>query len=297
MTKNRVLDISNSDPYIFSKNNNLVLKFDNSNSESIVFSDIAVCVLANPKIVVTKSALAELLANNVIVVICDNNYLPIGMFVPFVENSVQTLRFNAQANLTVPTKKRLWQQIVRSKIRSQAGLLVELLGDDFGLQKLSGKVLSGDTSNVEAQAARIYWDKLFPSDKFSRDRFGPWPNSALNYGYTILRAIMVRAICGSGLHPTLGLHHHNRYDYFCLADDLMEPLRQLVDRTVMSDYFQMTEGNSLLPEHKKIIIESLYANFKFNRRNISLFDVCTTISNSLLQVIMGEDKRLVIPNI
>ena len=147
------------------------------------------------------------------------------MLLPLVGHHLQARRFVAQAAASVPTKKRLWRQIVRAKIELQAHTLETLHGDSAGVRPLMRLVRSGDPENVEARAARAYWPLLFADDDFRRDHERGDQNRLLNYGYTVLRAIVARAICAAGLHPALGLHHHNQYSAFCLADDLMEPFR------------------------------------------------------------------------
>ncbi len=154
------------------------------------------------------------------------------MLLPLVTHSLQAERFAAQARLAAPVRKRAWQQIVQAKITAQGRLLKERTHNDHGLDAIAKSVKSGDTANVEARAARIYWGKLFGETVFRRDADGDGLNACLNYGYAILRAVVARSLCGAGLHPSLGIHHHNRYDAFCLADDLMEPFRPLVDREV-----------------------------------------------------------------
>jgi hypothetical protein len=169
-------------------------------------------------------------------IVSNEKHLPAAMLLPLSTHSTQTERFARQAAVSLPTRKRAWQQIVQAKLRAQARLLEETTGADQGLHVMAGRVRSGDPDNLEAQAARVYWPALFgkeaSGEAFRRDPEGEGINVHLNYGYAVLRAIVARALCASGLHPSLGVHHHNRYDTFCLADDLMEPFRPLVDRVV-----------------------------------------------------------------
>jgi CRISPR-associated protein Cas1 len=205
-------------------------------TQTIPFADIAVLVTSHPQISFTQAVLAGLAAAGGMFIVSNEKHLPAAMLLPLSTHSTQTERFARQAGVSLPTRKRAWQQIVRAKLRAQARLLEEATGSDGGLGVMAGKVRSGDPDNLEAQAARIYWQALFgrgaSGEAFRRDPDGGGVNVHLNYGYAVLRAIVARALCASGLHPSLGVHHHNRYDTFCLADDLMEPFRPLVDRVV-----------------------------------------------------------------
>jgi len=194
--------------------------------------DVGVLIADTPTARYTHGTLVELLRHNAAVVFCDEKHLPAGMLLPVEANSVQAQRLHAQAEAKKPLLKRLWQQIIRAKIHRQAALLQELGRLEYAfLRELARKVRSGDPQNVEAQAARFYWPALFGRE-FRREREGSPPNGLLNYGYMVVRAAVARALCGAGLHPSLGLHHSNKYNAFALADDLLEPLRPVVDRAV-----------------------------------------------------------------
>jgi CRISPR-associated endonuclease Cas1 subtype II len=212
------------------------LRARDTQRQTIPFADIAVLVTSHPQISFTQAVLAGLAAAGGMFIVSNEKHMPAAMLLPLSTHSTQTERFARQAAVSLPTRKRAWQQIVQAKLRVQARLLQETAGADQGLLLMAGKVRSGDPDNLEAQAARIYWQALFgkdaPGKSFRRDPKGEGINVHLNYGYAVLRAIVARALCASGLHPSLGVHHHNRYDTFCLADDLMEPFRPLVDRVV-----------------------------------------------------------------
>jgi CRISPR-associated protein Cas1 len=212
------------------------LRARDTETQTIPFADIAVLVTSHPQISFTQAALAGLAAAGGMLIVSNEKHLPAAMLLPLSTHSTQTERFARQAAVSLPTRKRAWQQIVQAKLRAQARLLEETTGADQGLRVMAAKVRSGDPDNLEAQAARIYWPALLGKDAsgepFRRDPEGEGINVHLNYGYAVLRAIVARALCASGLHPSLGVHHHNRYDTFCLADDLMEPFRPLVDRVV-----------------------------------------------------------------
>lgn len=201
--------------------------------KTVPIEDMGMLLMEHEQVTVTQGLLAALMENNVAVVNCNAQHHPVGMLLNFQGNSTQTETFIAQAEASKPLKKQLWQQVVKAKINNQ-GAILNALGQDGGrLVKLAQEVRSGDTDNRESVAAVFYWPRLFKGiPHFLRDPEGPYPNNVLNYGYAILRATVARALVGSGLHPTLGLFHRNRYNAYCLADDMMEAYRPLVDQVV-----------------------------------------------------------------
>lgn len=207
--------------------------FEGDAGNTVPIEDMGMLLMEHEQVTVTQGLLAKLLEHNVAVVHCNGQHHPAGMLLNFQGNSTQTETFIAQAEASKPLKKQLWQQVVKAKITNQAAVL-EAMGQDGGrLYKLAQEVRSGDPDNREGTAAVYYWPRLFKGQPdFLRDREGHYPNNLLNYGYAILRATVARALAGSGLHPTLGLFHRNRYNAFCLADDMMEPYRPLVDQVV-----------------------------------------------------------------
>lgn len=194
--------------------------------------DLGVLVVEHPQVTWTHVLMQELLDQNVAVVICDARHMPSGLLLPLSGNTLQQERFAAQVNASLPLKKQLWQQTIKAKIGNQAAVLEGLEKEGQALRYLAKQVRSGDTDNHEAQAAQRYWSQLFLHE-FRREREGDWPNPALNYGYAILRAATARALVAAGLLPTLGIHHHNRYNAYALADDIMEPYRPYVDSMVI----------------------------------------------------------------
>lgn len=207
--------------------------FEDETGKTVPIEDMGLMLMEHPQITVTQGLLAKLMEHNVAVVNCNEQHHPIGMLLNFQGNSTQTETFIAQAEAAKPLKKQLWAQVVKAKVGNQA-LILEAIGQDAGrLQKLQQEVRSGDVDNREGVAAVYYWPRLFKTyPDFLRSRDGAYPNNLLNYGYAILRAAVARAVVGSGLHPTLGLFHRNKYNAFCLADDMMEPYRPLVDQVV-----------------------------------------------------------------
>lgn len=196
--------------------------------------DIGVVVLDNKRITITSGVLEALLENNCAVITCDSKSMPVGLLLPLCGNTTQNERFRKQLDASLPLKKQLWQQTIQSKINNQASVLQDCMAEEVKCMRIwANDVKSGDPENLEARAAAYYWKYLFKDiDGFYRDREGPSPNSLLNYGYAILRAVVARSLVISGLLPTLGIHHHNRYNAYCLADDIMEPYRPYVDELV-----------------------------------------------------------------
>jgi CRISPR-associated protein Cas1 len=223
------------------------------------------------------------------------------MYVPLTGHHLQTKRFAAQAAATVPTRKRLWQQIVCAKVHAQAYSLEKICGKDHGLHLLAGRVKSGDPNNIEAQAARRYWSYLLGGEKkgktFKRDSDGnDIINICLNYGYGVLRAIVARSLCASGLHPSLGIHHHNQYNPYCLADDLMEPFRPTVDQAVCEYLLLNGVKSELTTEVKAFLIGRITSRYHLAGEQRTVFDVMSRISASLAQIYLGEQKNLDLPD-
>ena len=203
--------------------------------------DIGVVVLDNKQITITLGVLEALLENNCAVITCDSKSMPVGLMLPLYGNTTQNERFRHQLGASLPLMKQLWQQTIKTKIENQAVVLRECVGEEIKCMKVwAADVKSGDPDNLEARAAAYYWKNLFKIEGFTRDREGIPPNNLLNYGYAILRAVVARGLVTSGLLPTLGIHHHNRYNAYCLADDIMEPYRPYVDRLVY-DVFKEEE--------------------------------------------------------
>mgnify|MGYP005837676291 FL=1 len=238
--------------YLKAKDEQMVVEYPGGNAESksIPIEDIGVVILDSPQITITHVLLNKLLANNAAIITTDDRHMPSGLLYPIESNTLQSERFTAQLSASVPLKKQLWQQTVQAKIQNQAFLLKTIGIDIEPMRYWARSVRSGDPDNYEGRAAAYYWKNLFmgyTNDIFIRGRNGDEPNNLLNYGYAILRAVVARSLVASGLLPTLGIHHHNRYNAFCLADDLMEPYRPFVDRIVLEivkagiDYTELTK--------------------------------------------------------
>ena len=209
----------------------MVVSREGVDSGTVPVEDLGVLIIDHPGVSYTQALLATCFEENVVVVLCDRKHLPCAALLPLAGHSLHAKTLRLQIAASQPVQKRLWQVIIQAKIREQAGVLRSLVLDDLPLPAYAARVKSGDPDNVEAQAARIYWGKLFGTE-FRRDRDMEGINALLNYGYAILRAAVARTIVGAGLSPALGIHHRNQYDDLALADDLMEPLRPSVDLKV-----------------------------------------------------------------
>lgn len=227
----RVIELSETGIFVSRHRGFMLVSQGNDERGRVPIEDISVLIVSGPGCGLSSNLLQALLENNTPVVICGKNYLPAGMFLPISAHHQHAKRLRTQIEASLPLKKRLWQLIVKQKILNQGTILHHFFGKDGGLLMLAKRVGSGDSQNLEAQAAKRYWPRIF-GENFVRDPSLEGINSLLNYGYAVLRAGTARAICAAGLHPALGIHHCNQYNPFSLADDLMEPVRPLVDYVV-----------------------------------------------------------------
>ncbi len=293
----RILDFSEEPASLSARIGLLVIERKEQPELTIPFEDLSVVIVSHPQVHYTNAVLAGLAQACAAFISCNEKHLPVGMLLPLVGHSTQGERFIKQTQASQPTCKQLWKQVVQAKVKAQGNLLKELRGTDHGLMALAQKVRSGDPENIEGQASRIYWKNIFGEQEFSRDREAEDQNRFLNYGYTVLRAVTARAICGAGLHPTLGIHHHNRYDSYCLADDLMEPFRPIVDKAVAKLVGEKGIGAPMDKETKAFIIGALTGRFILEGESRTLFDIVSRTAASLAQVFEGETNELVLPEI
>jgi CRISPR-associated protein Cas1 len=285
--------------YLSTRFEQLVVKMRETEEEiRIPIEDIGVVMIESPEVTLTAAALAKLTAYNAAVVVCDAQHLPAGLLLPLDANSVQTERFLAQLEAKLPLKKQLWRQTVAAKILNQALLLEHLGKTAETLWRLAKQVQSGDKGNREAQAAKHYWKALFEGEAFSRDRFGAPPNNLLNYGYAVLRAAVARALVSSGLLPTVGIQHQNRYNAFCLADDLMEPYRPFVDFVVYR-LWQMRDKTlelfELTKEHKRELLQILTLPVEMLGERSPLLVALSQTTASLVRCFQGEASEMIYP--
>lgn len=276
------------------KNRQLVIKSETRES-SIPIEDIGFIVIDHAEIHLSITAMNLLVENNSSVIICNTNHLPNGMFLNLNSHHIQQEIFKNQINASVPLKKQLWQQTIIEKITNQGILLEKITGNKNSFDFLCSKVLSGDSSNMEGVAAAQYW-KLFFEIPFKRERFGDYPNSFLNYGYAILRAATARALSGSGLLNTLGIHHKSKYNAFALADDIMEPFRPIVDEKVfelMQTYDEQELNTVLKSELLQILTRTVY----FKEEKSPLMVALQKTASSLQQCYTGERKKIKYPKL
>lgn len=278
------------------KNDTLPESFKRMSEVTKPIEDIGVVVLDHKQITITSGVLEALLENNCAIITCDCKSMPVGLMLPLCGNTTQNERFRNQLDASLPLMKQLWQQTVRAKIENQASVLQECSGAEIRCMKVwADDVKSGDPNNLEARAAAYYWKNLFPIKNFTRDREGISPNNLLNYGYAILRAIVARGLVASGLLPTLGIHHHNRYNAYCLADDIMEPYRPYVDRLVYSMINQGVDYTELTKELKAqlLTIPTLETNIGGKRSPLMVAVGQTTAS--LHKCFSGELRKISYP--
>lgn len=271
-------------------------KSENEIKRTVPIEDLGVIILDHKQITITQALLAELMDNNCAVITCDSQRLPTGLFLPLAGNTVQNERFRLQIDASLPLKKQLWQQTIEAKIRNQAAMLSYTTGEVHkNMMKWSDSVKSGDTENMEARAAVYYWKTLFPDNPyFVRDHEGGGANALLNYGYAILRAIVARALVASGLLPTLGIHHHNRYNAYCLADDIMEPYRPYVDKVVF-DILSEDDESDITTDIKIKLLNIPVVEVNIGGRRSPLMVAVSHTTSSLVKCLRGESRRLIYP--
>lgn len=279
------------------KNQQLLIRREGIETQTIPIEDIGYVIMDHFGVSISHGALGALLNNNTAVITTNDRHLPEGMFLPLAGNCEQNEHFRNQLNASEPLKKQLWKQTVKAKINNQSGLLHQLGLVNESLKKMDSKVLSGDTGNYEAQAARYYWSVLFDPFLFRRKRYGEPPNNLLNYGYAILRAVIARSLTGSGLLPGVGIHHRNKYNAYPLADDIMEPYRPYVDEIVWNLAMNEYDISELTTDIKKEMLEIPTIPVKINGQNLSLMLAATRTTASLQKCFRGESRKLIYPRI
>lgn len=276
------------------RNLQLVIKTEVKES-SIPIEDIGFIVVDHPEIYLSIPLMNLMIENNTSLILCNANHLPNGMFLNLNSHHIQQEIFKNQIDASLPLKKQLWQQTIVEKITNQGILLEKITSKKNNFDFLSSKVLSGDSSNVEGVAASFYWKSFF-EQKFKRERFGDYPNNFLNYGYAILRAATARALSGSGLLNTLGIHHKSKYNAFALADDIMEPFRPIVDEKVfelMQKYDEQELNTTLKSELLQILTRTVY----FKEEKSPLMVALQKTASSLQQCYTGDRKKIKYPKL
>ena len=264
---------------------------------TIPIEDIGVVVLDNRRITLTSGVMEALLGNNCAVITCNQKSMPVGLLLPLCGNTTQNERFRSQLEASLPLRKQLWQQTIKQKILNQEHVLRINTDKETNCMRIwSNDVRSGDPDNLEARSAAYYWKNLFTNyPNFVRDREGTPPNNLLNYGYAILRAIIARALVGSGLLPTLGIHHHNRYNAYCLADDIMEPYRPYVDQLVLDIIQCNSEISDITRDLKMQLLGIPMLDVVINGKRSPLMIAAQQTTASLARCFAGENKRISYP--
>ena len=278
------------------KNDTLPERFKQKAEVTKPIEDIGVVVLDNKQITVTSGLLEALLENNCAVITCDRKSMPVGLMLPLYGNTTQNERFRHQLDASLPLMKQLWQQTIKVKIENQAKVLEKCTGERVKCMKVwASEVKSGDSENMEARAAAFYWKNLFDIEGFTRERDGVPPNNLLNYGYAILRAVVARGLVSSGLLPTLGIHHHNRYNAYCLADDIMEPYRPYVDELVYRIVESSVDYEVLTKEIKGKLLTIPTLEVTISGKRSPLMVAVGQTTASLYKCFSGEMRKISYP--
>ena len=290
----RIIDISEA-AYLHLKHQQLLIDKQNETIGQITIEDLGILILQHPAIVLTQQVIIACQKNKVAIIFCDEKHLPYSAILPIADsNTLHHKILKQQNNISEPTRKHLWQQIVQTKIRQQACTLTLLDKDPIRLNRLASKVKTNDSGNCEATAAQAYWKLLF-GDKFRRDPDLDGINCLLNYGYAIIRALVARAICSAGLHPTLGLFHHNQYNALCLADDVMEPFRPWVDWLV----YKMAESGQvdINQPNKQALLGLLNETVLYEGKKMPFMVATHYLMANLKRCYNKEQKRFYYPEL
>lgn len=263
---------------------------------TVPIEDIGVVVLDNKQIIITQALMATLLDNNVAIVTCDDRHHPVGLFLPLDGHTLQNERFREQLNASEPLRKQMWQQTVTAKILGQAFVLCTQHIENQNLLAWSKSVRSGDADNLEGRAAAYYWRNVFGDTSFVRGQEGDPPNNLLNYGYAIVRAMVARALVAAGLLPTLGIHHHNRYNAYCLADDIMEPYRPYVDLTVLDIRQRYPDISQLTTDIKRDLLSISTMDVLIEGKRSPMMIAIQTTANSVQRCFSGESRKIIYPD-
>lgn len=278
------------------KNKQLLIQNKKTHEESsIPIEDVGFVIIENNQTHISIPLINALAENNAAVVFCNEKHMPFSMNLPLDCNTIQNQLFTAQIESSLPIKKQCWKQIIEQKIKNQARVLEKYNIDSIQLKEYAANVKSGDSTNREAIAAKLYWDLVINTD-WVRNRFGDYPNNLLNYGYAILRAATARSLVGSGLLPTLGIHHHNKYDAYALADDIMEPYRPYIDDEVIA-FMKANENESEVTKDFKIkVLNTLTRDVSIRNIVRPLMIALSITTASLAKVFTGDSSKLSLPD-
>lgn len=292
---NRIIEISDPLVSLSMSRGFMLVKIENSEKARIAFEDIGILILNGTGATITTNLLNSLLEVGVMVVILGANYLPSGILYPTNPHYLHKQKIDLQIKSSKPLEKRLWQQVVKAKILNQATILSHFTtNNEKQLFELVKKVSSGDKENLEAQAARKYWQYLFGKD-FRRNFEDSGINSMLNYGYAILRSATARAIFSSGLNPAIGIHHSNQENAFCLVDDLMEPFRPIVDFVIKKISEENKNIEKLTPEIKKSLTKILSLDLSTSAGTTPISNCLTRLCQSFVRSLENGEANLDFP--
>lgn len=291
--KNRVIEVSSDGRYLHADRGFLVIKQGQEEQARVPIDDVGALIGSGHGLVFSAELLVRLAERGSPVVVCDAQKRPKAMLLSLDGHHLQGERMWQQAEARRGLRNRLWKQIVQAKLRAQARTLESFGISGAALRRVAEKVRAGDPSNIEAQGARTYWTLLF-GDQFRRDPDADGINALLNYGYTVLRSATSRAIVAAGLHPTLGLHHRNAFNACALADDLMEPLRPIIDATVKG---LVANGNpkELTSSDKRLLVLALYRSIPSDAGLTPLVTSLERTCFSLTEVFAGKRRTLELP--
>lgn len=283
--------------YLKTKNEQLVFEnTEDGETKTLPIEDIGVLIIDHQQITITQALIAKLLENNVALITCDSKHHPTGLLLNLDGNTLQSRKFKAQLEATIPLKKQLWQQTISAKIDNQACMLESLQVPAKNLRNWAQEVKSGDSKNHEAVAAAYYWKNIFAIfTTFKRDSEGDPPNNLLNYGYAILRAVVARNLVASGLLPTLGIFHKNQYNAYCLANDIMEPYRPFVDKVVWNIVRMNGQYLELNPSMKKDLLGIPAMDVIINGDKSPLMVAVQKTTASLAKCFEGKTRKILYP--
>lgn len=282
--------------YLSIKHSQLVIsKPDTDAQHTVPIEDIGIVLLDHAQITITHEVIRQLQDNKAAIISCNKNHMPQGLMLPIEGNYTQSAIQKEQIQASQSLKKNLWQQTITAKIRNQKQVLERYGKDAKRLSVLEHRVKSGDPDNLEGQAAAYYWSVLF--DDFIRDRYGDPPNNLLNYGYAILRAMMARALLSSGLLPTLGIFHKNKYNAYCLADDIMEPYRPFVDKIVYEHYNEFEEEVFLSVASKQKLLSIATEDAMFGKKRSPIMVGMSSTTSSLAKCFDGSRRKIIYPQL
>lgn len=285
--------------YLHKKDDQMVVEYtSDEDNKSVPIEDIGIVVLDNYQITLSHALIMALMENKAAVLSCNYQHLPEGLLLPMAEHHAFTEKVKVQMDASEPLKKNLWQQTIIAKINNQAALLNKHEIKNENMRYWASKVRSGDPDNYEARAAAYYWDSLFKnSEGFRRHRYGIPPNNLLNYGYAVLRAVIARSLTGSGMMTFAGIHHRNKYNPYCLADDIMEPYRPYVDQIVLNILEEESDIEELTPAIKKKLLVIPAIDIRIDEQDSPLMVGAQRTTASLMRCFEGVQRKILYPEV